>query len=170
MFYRRLEFGLTVREPSHYLNASRAPHRGGPGFLWGPYRGSTYASRGSQVCGQSMPGWLRYLGAVVLGSTQALEVLGGLWCYLGAVLGRGWWLVCAALPLLALVGHAGWLTSFALVSWCATWYPSGPYLALPGNRSRVSLGGLPFIRLRLLTFIPRPSACLYHASGTILLL
>lgn len=29
--------------------------------------------------GQSMPGGLRYLGAAVLGSTQALEVLGGLW-------------------------------------------------------------------------------------------
>lgn len=95
VFYRRLEFGLTVREPSHYLNASRAPMPGVPSFSGVLSREHVHVER------------LRYhVRSAILGGSGRRS------CYLGAVLGgtvgESWesWeaLEAAVLPGSVLVG------------------------------------------------------------------
>lgn len=97
MFYRRLEFGATVREPSHYLNASRPPMPGLSSFsgvsiagartrleAQAPVRSAILGGPGRPVAARrglggtvGRPGWRScYLGGS-RGSERLLCYLGG---------------------------------------------------------------------------------------------
>lgn len=109
-----------------------------------------------------------YLGSVpsILGPQRLREVPGRPTGLPGSGPGRGWRPGWGALPLLLRGVLLCCLTSFALVSWCSLLVC---YLVLTRQPLSSLFGCPPFHPGALLTFIPRPSACLYHASGTILL-
>lgn len=77
MFYRRLEFGATVREPSHYLNASRAPMPPSPDFSGVFIAGARTYPRTRQEAQAPVR-------SAILGAWEALEAA---WCALGGTAG-----------------------------------------------------------------------------------